>query len=144
MFENCSHSSGRSYVAKALAAAAFFALAALLFALRTHESRLYDTADRCAYLAARGYTADPESELAREILLPKEFEGVLADYNAMQLSAGFDLGAAAGRHCMLYSYELVGYPDWDGRVIAVLYLYRGRVIGGDVHTASVEGFMRPL
>ena len=44
--------------------------------------------------------------------------------------------------CFSYSAEIT--PERDGRVIATLYLFRGRVIGGDVHTAAVDGFMRPL
>ena len=144
LFEICSHSSVRSYVWKALAAVAFFALAALLFTLRAPGGRLLSTADRCAYLSARGYCADPASETVKEIVLPKEFDGLLADYNALQLTAGYDLRAAAGRRCTLYTYELTDFPDWDGRVLAVLYVYHGRVIAGDVHTASVEGFLRPL
>lgn len=144
MFENCSHSAARSYVCKALAAAAFFALAALLFSLRSPERRLVSTAERCAYLAARGYSADPASEEVKEIVLPREFDAILEDYNALQLSAGYDLRQAAGRHCRIYTYELIDCPDWDGRVFAVLYIFRGRVIAGDIHTASVEGFLRPL
>ena len=144
MFENCSHSAARRIPAAVVAAALFFALAAALFALRAPASSLRSTEDRCAYLASLGLRADPVSEELRPVALPARFDALLEDYNALQLSQGFDLRAAAGRTCLCCSYDLVGFPDWDGRVIATLYLFRGRVIGGDVHTAAVDGFMRPL
>ena len=144
MFENCSHSSVRRFPAAAAAAALLFALAAALFALRAPVLSLRSTEGRCAYLASLGLRADPASEELRPVALPARFDALLEDYNALQLSQGFDLRAAAGRTCLCCSYDLVGFPDWDGRVIATLYLFRGRVIGGDVHTAAIDGFMRPL
>ena len=72
------------------------------------------------------------------------FDTVLEQYNALQLESGFDLLPAAGKKCLCFSYDLVSYPGWNGRVIATLYLFRGRVIGGDVHTADLRGFMRAL
>ena len=144
MFENCSHSAARRIPAAVVAAALFFALAAALFALRAPASSLRSTKGRCAYLASLGLRADPASEELRPVALPARFDALLEDYNALQLSQGFDLRAAAGRTCLCCSYDLVGFPDRDGRVIATLYLFRGRVIGGDVHTAAVDGFMLPL
>ena len=144
MFENCSHSAARRIPTAVVAAALFFALAAALFALAAPAPSLRSTEGRCAYLASLGLRADPASEELRPVALPARFDALLEDYNALQLSQGFDLRAAAGRTCLCCSYDLVGFPDWDGRVIATLYLFRGRVIGGDVHTAAVDGFMRPL
>ncbi|MBR0208069.1 MAG: DUF4830 domain-containing protein [Oscillospiraceae bacterium] len=144
MFENCSHSSGRLFPFAAAAAALLFVAAAAFFALRAPARSLRSTEGRCAFLASLGWQADPASEEIREVALPAEFDGILADYNAMQLSRGWDLRAAAGKTCLCCSYDLVGFPGWDGRVLATLYLYRGRVIGGDVHTAAADGFMRPL
>ncbi len=144
MFENCSHSPARPFPAAAAAAALLLALAAVFFALLCHAPSLRSTEGRCAYLASLGWRADPASEELREVSLPARFDALLTDYNALQLGQGWDLRAAAGKSCLCCSYDLVDYPGRDGRVIATLYLYRGRVIGGDIHTASAEGFMRPL
>lgn len=127
-----------------LAAALFVGFAGLLLLLRPLSPALGSREGRCAYLAARGWTVDPESEDCRLIELPKEFDAVLENYNAMQREAGFDLSRAAGGTCRRYTYELSDYPGFDGRVLAVLYVWRGRVIAGDIHTARVDGFMRPL
>ena len=144
LFENCSHSSGRLFPFAAAAAALVFVAAAAFFALRAPARSLRGTEGRCAWLSALGWQADPASEELREITLPARFDALLEDYNALQLAQGWDLRAAAGKSCLCCSYDLVGYPDWDGRVIATLYLFRGRVIGGDLHTAAADGFMRPL
>ena len=144
MFENCSHSPRRLFPLAAAAAALLFALAAAFFALRAGAPSLTDTAGRCAYLASLGYEADPASEEVKEIVFPKDFDAVLEAYNALQLSQGFDLRPCAGKPCLCCSYDLVGYPGREGRVIAALYIRHGRLVGGDVHTASAEGFMGPL
>ncbi len=144
MFENCSHSSARPFPLAAFAAALFFVAAAAFFALRVPARSLRSTEGRCAYLASLGWRADPASEELRETALPARFDALLEDYNALQLAQGWDLRAAAGKSCLCCSYDLVGFPGWDGRVIATLYVFRGRVIGGDLHTAAADGFMRPL
>ena len=144
MFEICSHSSRRFLSFAAAAALLLFAATAAFFAFSVPSRSLRSTQGRCAYLASLGWQADPASEEVRELGLPAHFDRILEDYNALQLSQGWDLRAAAGKLCLRCSYDLVGFPDWDGRVIATLYLYRGRLIGGDLHTAAAEGFMRPL
>ena len=144
MFENCSHSPARPFPAAAAAAALLLARAAVFFALLCPAPSLRSTEGRCVYLASLGWRADPASEELREVSLPARFDALLTDYNALQLGQGWDLRAAAGKSCLCCSYDLVDYPGRDWRVIATLYLYRGRVIGGDIHTASAEGFMRPL
>lgn len=144
MFENCSHSLFGARGRKTLVAAFFAVLAALCLLPQTAPLSPDSREGRCAYLASLGLTADPGSEELREVALPEDFDAVLASYNRLQLRQGFDLREAAGRTVLCCSYDLVGYPDWDGRVVAVLYVYRGRVIGGDLHTAAVNGFMKPL
>ena len=118
--------------------------AAVLLLTRAGPKALDSTEGRCAYLARCGLTAVPDSEEKREIELPARFDAVLESYNRMQLARGYDLSPAAGKSCLCCSYDLAGYPGWDGRVIVTMYIYRSRVIGGDVHTADVNGFMLPL
>ena len=145
MFENCSHSSLRSSALRTGLIAVVFLLCALLILYpRERRERLDTTEGRCAYLVSLGLCPDPESESCKEVELPAVFDAVLEQYNALQLESGFDLLPAAGKKCLCFSYDLVSYPGWNGRVIATLYLFRGRVIGGDVHTADLRGFMRAL
>ena len=144
MFENCSYSARGTLSTKGLALLGFLIAAALLLTPRPARDDLSTAEGRCGYIARCGWDAAPESEELREIELPESFDRVLEDYNAMQLAQGYDLREAAGKRCLCCSYELRSYPGWDGRVIATIYIYRSRVIGGDIHTADISGFMRPL
>ena len=143
LFAGCSYSP--HFFRRFLPAAALvlLSLTALVFEL-CEPGALSSREGRCAYLASLGYEADEQSEELREIVLPEEFDAILEYYTRLQLAQGFDLRPAAGKKCLCASYDLENCSGWDGRVIAVLYICRGRVIGGDVHTADVSGFMHAL
>lgn len=145
MFENCSHSLRPAAALRTgLIAAVFLLLSLLILSPREERAGMDSTEGRCAFLVSLGLDPDPGSENCKEIELPETFDAVLEQYNALQLAAGYDLRRGAGRKCLCCSYDLLSFPGWEGRVIATLYVCRGRVIGGDVHTADVRGFMRPL
>ena len=42
---------------------------------------------------------------------------------------------------MRYTYEVTNYPDAQGTVYANILIYRNKVIGGDVCSADVTGFI---
>lgn len=97
--------------------------------------------DRVTYLQSCGWEVDPATEEAQIIHIPEVFSPVYEDYNALQLQQGFDLLDYAGRDCTLYTYSVTNYPDESQTVLANLYLYKGRVIGGDIHSTNLDGFM---
>ena len=103
--------------------------------------RVSATEDRVAFLAERGWTADADSEQVQIIHIPEAFPPVFEDYNALQLQQGYDLHDYAGRDCDLYTYAVTNWPDESQTVLANLYVYRGRVIGGDIHSTNLDGFM---
>ena len=98
---------------------------------------------RVEYLAAQGWTVDPETETAQEITLPRTFEGVFADYNDLQRRQGFDLRPYSGLGCTVYSYAVTNY-DADEPVLCTIYLYKNRVIAGDIHSTALDGFMHGI
>lgn len=98
---------------------------------------------RAEYLAAQGWTVDPETETAQEITLPREIDGVLADYNDLQRRQGFDLRPYCGLGCTVYSYVVTNY-DADEPVLCTIYLYKNRVIAGDIHSTALDGFMHGI
>ena len=98
---------------------------------------------RVEYLAAQGWTVDPKTETAQEITLPREIDGVLADYNALQRKQGFDLRPYSGLGCTVYSYVVTNY-ETEEPVLCTIYLYKNRVIAGDVHSTSLDGFMHGI
>ena len=107
-------------------------------------SGLDSTEDRVEYLAGMGWEVDPASETVREVTLPAEFSGVIAQYNALQKQQGFDLEPYAGKDITSCTYEVISYPNGDDGVTAQLFIYKGRVIGGDIHSSALGGFMHGL
>jgi len=103
-----------------------------------------DTEGRLRYLAEFSWEADPESELLQSIVLPNEFSEILSDYNELQLKQGFDLSDYRGKECAQYTYTVLNYPNYSGRVYATLYIRSGRVIAADIHSAELNGFIHGI
>ena len=67
---------------------------------------------------------------------------MLDNYEQLQRSQGLALKKYAGKEIHIYTCPLV--EDGQEGVYSALYVYRGKVIGGDVHSVDFEGYMRPL
>lgn len=106
-------------------------------------SELGSTEGRRQYLAGLGWETEPGSEEERLVLIPKTLGGVIADYADMQTSQGYDFASCCGLECRQYTYIITNYPCED-TVYAVLFIRNGRVIGGDIHSAAIDGFMHGL
>ena len=99
---------------------------------------------REAYLKSLGWEIDRDTESFRTVIVPQKLEGIMAQYNKIQLKQGFDLNAHLGKSCRQYCYEVTNYPGGEGKVIASLYIRDGAVIAGDIHSTAVNGFMHGL
>ena len=135
--------SKRSAVFILIAAAAILALIVLICSGGT-GSGLTTTEKRVEFLASLGWEVDASSETAKEIVLPETLGGVLAEYNELQKQQGYDLSQYCGEVCESYTYVLTSYPSGETGMIAQLFIYKGRVIGGDIHSAALGGFMHGL
>ena len=96
---------------------------------------------RTAFLSRCGWQVDAASEQVQEILIPEHFSPVYESYNQLQLQQGYDLARYAGRNCTMYTYTVLNYPDKNQVVLADLYIYKNQIIGGDVHSSNLDGFM---
>ena len=76
-----------------------------------------------------------------EITLPSQFDGVLCDYNEIQKRQGLDLSKYKKKNVMRYTYKITNYEGFDGTVYANLLVYRNKVIGGDICSADIKGFL---
>ena len=99
---------------------------------------------RLAFIASLGWEAEPDSETEASVTIPDCGEGAMKDYNELMRRADYDLSPYAGKSVERYQYELSNYPDCADTVYLTLYVWRGRVIGGDIHTAALDGFMHEL
>ena len=98
--------------------------------------------ERAALLRDLGHTPDIDSETEKHVRLPTDFPAVLDNYEQLQRSQGLSLKKYAGKEIHIYTCPLV--EDGQEGVYSALYIYRGKVIGGDVHSVDFEGYMRPL
>jgi len=96
------------------------------------------------YIAALGWQVDPEPTERRDVVIPREFDDVYSRYNELQLAAGFDLSKYAGRQAEHLCYVVRNHPSGEDPVYLCLLVYNGAVIGGDLHSAALDGFMHPL
>ena len=102
--------------------------------IRTNE-------DRIEFLAQFGWEINPEAVEVAEVIIPRNFDAVYTKYNEMQKAQSLNLERYRNRAVRRYTYEVIGYPDYEGTVFANLLVYRDRVIGGDICSAAVGGFM---
>ncbi len=106
-----------------------------------HYDKVKTEENRVEFLRQFGWEVKGEPLEAEEVTIPAEFDKVFAGYNEIQKSQGLDLGRYKNKKVMRYTYEIINYPDYDGKVIANILLYRNKVIGGDICTADVHGFI---
>ncbi len=100
------------------------------------------TADqRIAFLAQFGWEVEPEPVEIREVVIPETFDDVYTRYNVLQKEQGMDLLPYAGKTCKQWIYRITNYPLSGEEVRAVLLVYDGIVIGGDISSVELDGFM---
>lgn len=97
---------------------------------------------RLAYLHALGWEVEGEQE--ESVTLPAVFDSSYRDYLALQQECGFDLVPLAGETVTRYCYTILNYPTGEKNVRLDLLVYQGSIVGGDVRTAALNGFMRSL
>lgn len=92
--------------------------------------------DRLAYLNGLGWQVSSQPIATEELLIPKEFDDSYAGYLKLQEDQGFDLTQYRGKRVKRYTYQLTNYPTQDEPVQIALLIYKNRVVGGQIQSAS--------
>ena len=98
---------------------------------------------RVAFLESCGWKVESPAMKEETILIPKRFSPVFEEYNDLQKQQGYDLSRYCGKEVKLYTYKVLDSKLGDN-VLASLYVSNGTVIGGDVHSTALDGFMIAL
>lgn len=114
----------------------------LMIAGRSDGTILDSEEKRREYIAGLKISLSDKPPVVQNIIIPSEFSEVYERYNEVQKSAGFDLWEYRGEYAVQYSYEAVGYTDDTVKVC--LILYKDRLIGGDISSTRLDGFMTGL
>jgi hypothetical protein len=102
-------------------------------------------ASRVAYLTQLGWEVSPEPISQEEILIPEVLdEATYGPYLALQAEAGFDLTQYAGKTVTRYTYQVLNYPTGEEDIVAGVLVYQGQVIGGEVMSVALDGFIQSL
>lgn len=97
--------------------------------------------DAAGFLSQFGWVVDAGSVETAEVTIPAEFDKIFSGYNEMQKAQGLDLSKYKKKDITRYTFRVTNYEDYDGVVYANVLVYRNRVIGGDVCSADVNGFI---
>ena len=108
------------------------------------EGTLKSNEDRIAYLAQLGWQVEPDCLEEQTVVIPREFSDIFTEYNKLQQQQGFDLATYKGLEVQRYTYRVTNYPNAADEVEAELYIRNGTVIGGDIHSTALDGFIHGL
>ncbi len=96
---------------------------------------------RIDFLRKFGWEVSSTPVEEKEIVIPSEFDTVFSGYNDLQKLQGLDMSRYKRKTVTRYTYTVTNYEGYEGTVYANLFIYRGKVIGGDICTESAEGFI---
>ena len=106
--------------------------------------RIKSANDISAFLSTLGQETDPSQLTAQTTVLPVQFDETFIAYNAIQIRQGCDLSHYAGKEVTVYTVPIINYDNSAETVLATVIVYKGKIIGGDIHAAAMDGFMLPL
>ena len=105
--------------------------------------RVKDEEDRINYLARYGWEVETPAVSNDTVVIPRTFSDIFEEYNELQIQQGFDLSQYCGLEVEIYTYRVLNHES-EGEVLAQLYVRNNSVIGGDVHSTAIDGFMVPI
>ncbi len=105
-------------------------------------AKIKDNDARREFLSQFGWEVGQNELESIEITIPEEFDKVMSEYNEIQKRQGLDLSKYKGKKVTRYTYQVTNYEGYEGTVYANIIVYKNRVIGGDICTADVKGFIQ--
>lgn len=96
---------------------------------------------RVAFLEYFGWKVIGDPTEVAEVTIPDAFDEVYTNYNVIQKEQGLDLEAYKGKTVQRYVYLITNYPDGKSNVYAHLLVCDNVIVGGDVSSSELEGFM---
>ena len=100
--------------------------------------------DRVKFLEQFGWQVESEPVDTVEVTIPESFDKIFSAYNEIQKRQGLDLSKYKKKNVTRYTYKITNYDGYEGTVYANIIVYRNKVIGGDVCSADIKGFMHGL
>lgn len=139
-------------LAAALALAVFFSAAGAAFfggkpqavsafLRRTAQVKCATPEDGARWLLDQGWETEG-SPVQMEVLIPGKFDAIYESYNNIQKGQGFDISRYRGETVTKYTYLVKNYPGEPEGVAANLLVYQERLIGADLCSLELGGFLK--
>ncbi len=100
--------------------------------------------DRINFLKQFGWESESNPAETVNVTLPTKFDKIFVGYNELQKQQGLDLGKYKGKDVTRYTYKITNFDNYNGTVYANIIVYHGKVIGGDICSADINGFVMTL
>lgn len=99
--------------------------------------------DPAAYLASLGWetVGDPVCD---QVQMPDTFGPAYDQFLQLQREGGFHLETCAGAVVTRYTFTLSNYPSGEAGILADVMMLEGRIVGGEIRSPALDGFMEPL
>ena len=108
------------------------------------ESSVKDSGDVAQYLSSLGWKVEDKPIEVKEIVIPREFTGVYADYIDLQKSQGYTIDQYGGMDAVRYTFKVLNYPSGEKNIVADVVVHGTTVIAGDIQSTALNGFMTGL
>ena len=115
-----------------------------IYAVNNTTINAKTNADRLLFIKQVGYVVLSDQPESKTVHIPDVFYEVYKDYNELQKTAGYNLELYKGCEVMIYTYKIAPPYDHDDECVVNLIVYNDRIIGGDVSSTALGGFMLPL
>lgn len=102
-----------------------------------------NAAERAAFLSQFGWKISEDPAEISEVIIPADFDAGYLEYAEMNKAQGLDLEPYKGMRAKRWTYDILNYPGLENQdgVQANLLIFEGRVIGGDICSLDLGGFM---
>lgn len=113
-------------------------------AAKQNEIPAKTNAERLEFISELNIKSEESAYEEKSLKIPNVFGEVYKSYNSIQKKAGFDLSAFAGCEAKIYSYKIKNSKEFGNNAFVHLIVYKNCVIGGDISSSELAGFMLPL
>lgn len=111
---------------------------------KPETSGITDAAGAARYLTGLGWQVEPQPLEVKDLVIPRSFSGVYADYAALQAKQGYPLAEYGGMEARRYSFRVLNHPSGEENIVADLIVCGQTVIAGDIQSTALDGFMTGL
>lgn len=125
----------------ALLAFVCFSVYCFVVTAQERDRQTFDESARLDYINSYGWMVDGNCSM-EEIVIPQQFNDVYKQYNELQKEQGFDLSKHCGKTVKQYAYHVLNHKSGGENVFLHLLVLDDQVIGGDVSSTELDGFMQ--